>query len=136
VEPWEIAARIQINDTIAEYAHYVDRGQGERVAALFTPDGVLEAGQGQIGRGRDEITRMLSGYTGEAAGITFSRHNVTNLMVQSVSPEQIQTLCYFFVISDVGVDHCGRYRDVFVPADGRWLFAHRSVRLDMAPKWS
>ncbi len=30
---------------------------------------------------------------------------------------------YFSVLTRVGLDHWGRYRDRLVPVDGRWLFA-------------
>jgi hypothetical protein len=37
---------------------------------------------------------------------------------------------YFFVITERGPDHWGRYRDELVRHDARWLFQHRVVRLD------
>jgi hypothetical protein len=45
----------------------------------------------------------------------------------SVAPDEVHTRCYFSALTQVGLDHWGRYRDRLVPADGRWLFARREV---------
>ena len=37
---------------------------------------------------------------------------------------------YFTVITEIGLDHMGRYRDRFVPVGDRWLIAHRFVSTD------
>ena len=37
---------------------------------------------------------------------------------------------YFLALTNIGVDHWGRYRDVLVPVDGRWLFASREAVAD------
>jgi hypothetical protein len=49
---------------------------------------------------------------------------------EEVTPERIRTAAYFAVLTAAGLDHWGRYRDVLVPAEGRWLLAHRVVRTD------
>ncbi|MDT3443438.1 MULTISPECIES: nuclear transport factor 2 family protein [unclassified Pseudofrankia] len=67
---------------------------------------------------------------GAADGRAFIRHFVTNLRFESVTPDRITTSAYFAVLTVAGLDHWGRYRDVLVPVEGRWLFAHRLVRTD------
>jgi hypothetical protein len=37
---------------------------------------------------------------------------------------------YFLALTNIGVDHWGRYRDVLVPVNGRWLFASREAVAD------
>jgi hypothetical protein len=37
---------------------------------------------------------------------------------------------YFFVITDIGLDHWGRYVDRYVVEDNRWKFAARQVTVD------
>ncbi|MCV7080364.1 aminopeptidase P family N-terminal domain-containing protein [Mycolicibacterium insubricum] len=37
---------------------------------------------------------------------------------------------YFTVFTEIGLDHYGRYRDVFVPVAGDWLIAHRLAATD------
>jgi hypothetical protein len=34
------------------------------------------------------------------------------------------------MITDIGLDHWGRYQDRFVPVGDRWLLARRSVKTD------
>ena len=40
-----------------------------------------------------------------------------------VARDRVEVSSYFAVHTDVGLDHWGRYRDVLIPVDGRWLFA-------------
>jgi hypothetical protein len=47
-----------------------------------------------------------------------------------VTPAAIEVSSYFLVITDIGADHWGRYRDRFVPVGDRWLIAHRQVTTD------
>src|SRR2546430_16483834 len=44
MELWELAAREAIRETVARYAHLVDRGRIDELVDLFVEDGVLEAG--------------------------------------------------------------------------------------------
>jgi hypothetical protein len=149
METWEIIAREQVRDTIAAYNHSGDRFRLDELAACFTVDGVLESKGDWAATGRAEIVKMLSGVRaaesvpadGEPAPATgvaqpparrpsIVRHFVANLRFDEVSPEQIRTSAYFAVLTGAGLDHWGRYRDVLVPAEGRWLIAHRIVRTD------
>ena len=36
------------------------------------------------------------------------------------------------VITEIGLDHYGRYRDLFVPVGDEWLIRHRFVSTDWA----
>ena len=45
-------------------------------------------------------------------------------------PDAAHGAAYFFVVTERGPDHWGRYRDLYVRRDGRWLFASRKVRVD------
>jgi hypothetical protein len=139
VETWELVAREQVRDTIAAYNHCGDRFLLDELAACFTPDGILESKGDWVARGRSEIVATLSGVRAPAGGGPAAassprpavvRHFLTNLRFEEVTPRQIRTAAYFAVITGAGLDHWGRYRDVLVPADGRWLIAHRLVRTD------
>ena len=43
------------------------------------------------------------------------RHNLTNIRFTDVTPERASVASYFTVFTEVGLDHYGRYRDVFEP---------------------
>ena len=58
------------------------------------------------------------------------RHNVTNIRFTDVTPHEARVSCYFTVFTEIGLDHYGRYRDVFVPAGDDWLIRHRLVSTD------
>lgn len=141
MEPWEIAAREEIRDLVASYAHLADTGRFDALCDLFAEDGVLHGGDAPEARGREAIRRFLTG-TGasleDATRATLIRHHVSNLKIDVESPDSARGVAYFFVMTELGPDHWGRYRDVYVRAGGRWLFAHRRARLDgYAPgSWS
>jgi len=63
---------------------------------------------------------------------------VSNVRIDVDGPDAARGASYFFVFTDRGPDHWGRYRDEYVRRDGRWLFRYRRARLDgFAPgSWS
>jgi hypothetical protein len=67
----------------------------------------------------------------QASGVTrIVRHNLTNIRFTDMTPQEARVACYFTVFTEIGLDHYGRYRDVFVPVDGEWLIRHRFVSTD------
>jgi 3-phenylpropionate/cinnamic acid dioxygenase small subunit len=134
VETWELVAREQIRDLVAGYAHCADSGRFDELVALFAEDGVLETPDGQEHRGHDGIRDFLSGTKAQLAaavlGAPLIRHHVSNLRIAVAGPDAATGAAYFFVITERGPDHWGRYRDRYVRIGGAWRFAHRRVRLD------
>jgi len=136
VEMWELVAREQIRDTLARYNWAGDAGRLDELAETFCADGVLEIRGLQPLRGRSEIVAFLGDVTGN---ITVSadvkpivRHNVANVLFTNVTRDQAQVSCYFTVVTHVGLDHLGRYRDSFVSDGNTWLIKHRKVSTDWA----
>ncbi len=131
MEIWELSARECIRDTVARYNHAGDRGRYDEMIGCFAPDGVLAIVDGAEHRGHEALRAFFSGVGGTAApGLTHLRHCVTNLLIEVEAEDAATASSYFEVITDIGLDHWGRYRDRFVPAGGRWLFARRSVKTD------
>lgn len=128
---WELVAREQIRDTVARYNRAGDTGRFDEMVECFAPDGALViVGESEY-HGHDALRAFFSGVAGGARpGFTHLRHCVTNLTIDVDGPEAAQTTAYFQVITDIGLDHWGRYRDRFVPSGGRWLIAERSVKTD------
>jgi 3-phenylpropionate/cinnamic acid dioxygenase small subunit len=135
VDAWELAAREQIRDTIARYAHTVDGGRFDELVELFVPDGVLEVEGGPAHRGREAIRAFVTGTGRDLAAGTGSpriRHHVGNLLIELEGSDRARACCYFLAVTDRGVDHWGRYRDDLVRAGDGWRFARRRVRTDGA----
>lgn len=140
MEMWELVAREQIRDTLARYNWSGDAGRLDGLAETFSTDGVLEIRGQEPLRGRTEIASFLGGVTGKvAAGASLEagvkpvvRHNLTNVVFAALSPERAEVSSYFTVVTQIGLDHFGRYRDTLAPEGGTWLIKHRKVSTDWA----
>lgn len=142
MDVWELVAREHIRDTLARYNWSGDAGRVDDLAATFCLDGVLEIRGLQSLRGRSEITEFLGGVTlavSTAAAVDVEatlkpivRHNVANLLFTDLTPERAMVSSYFTVVTHVGLDHFGRYRDELVPDGDTWLIKHRKVSTDWA----
>ncbi|MBW0019918.1 MAG: nuclear transport factor 2 family protein [Mycobacterium sp.] len=133
---WELIAREQIRDTLARYNWSGDAGRIDDLAATFCADGVLEIRGLEPLRGRSQIAAFLAGLTGKVAVNAdvkpVVRHNLTNVLFTSLTPDQANVSSYFTVFTHVGLDHFGRYRDTLVPDGDTWLLSHRTVSTDWA----
>jgi hypothetical protein len=58
------------------------------------------------------------------------RHLLTNTRFLEIEPSRILVASYFTVITQIGLDHHGRYRDLFEPVGDKWLIRHRFVSTD------
>jgi SnoaL-like domain len=139
MEFWELAARERIRDTLARYNWSGDALRLDDLAQSFCEDGELELRSSAPvrGRGRAAIIELLGGAvaapnaTAHASGVKrIVRHNVTNIRFTDVTKQAAHVACYFTVFTEIGLDHYGRYRDVFVPVGGDWLIRHRFVSTD------
>jgi hypothetical protein len=133
---WELVAREQIRDTLARYNWAGDAGRLEELAETFCAEGVLEIRGSQALRGRSEIVAFLGGVTGKVAVSAdvkpIVRHNIANVLFTNVTRDQAEVSCYFTVVTHIGLDHIGRYRDIMVPRGDTWLIKHRKVSTDWA----
>ena len=136
MDMWELIARERIRDTLARYNWSGDAGLLDGLAQTFCSDGILEIRGSEPLRGRPEIAAFLAGVTGRialAADVKpIVRHNVANVLFTEVTPDQARVDSYFTVVTHIGLDHYGRYRDTLVPEDDAWLIKHRKVSTDWA----
>jgi ketosteroid isomerase-like protein len=133
MELWELVAREQIRETVARYAHLVDRGRIEELVLLFAEDGTLEAGDRPPACGRAAIRAFFTETAARLASASarpLIRHHVSNLVIDVSGPDGATAESYFLAIAARGVDHWGRYRDRFARRESRWLFQHRRARAD------
>jgi hypothetical protein len=131
---WELVARERIRDTLARYNWSGDSGRPDGLAETFCADGVLEIRGSEPLQGRAEIASFLSGVTGNVAARAAAgpvvRHNLANVLFTGLAPDRAEVSSYFTVVTQMGLDHFGRYRDILVPDGGRWLIKHRKVSTD------
>jgi SnoaL-like protein len=136
MEMWELVARERIRDTLARYNWSGDAGRIESLAETFCADGVLEIRGLRLLRGRSEIASFLSGVTGGVADNgdvkPVVRHNLATVLFTGLTPHEAQVSSYFTVVTHIGLDHFGRYRDTLVPDGDTWLIKHRKVSTDWA----
>lgn len=137
MELWELVARERIRDTLAHYNWSGDSGRLDGLAESFCEDGELELRGSEPVCGRAAIVEMLGGVVAAPKATTptsgvkrIVRHNVTNIRFTEVRPDEVRVACYFTVVTEIGLDHYGRYRDVFVPVGDDWLIRHRFVSTD------
>ena len=140
MELWELAARERIRDTLARYNWSGDALRLDDLAQTFCEDGELELRGNEPIHGRAAIVALLGGVvTGPSAAAAATgvkrivRHNLTNIRFIEVTPQEARVACYFTVLTEIGLDHYGRYRDVFVPVGDDWLIRHRFVSTDWSP---
>ena len=90
-----------------------------------------EAFRSMADAGDDEARRAARRADAEAAGLRrIVRHLVTNTRFLELTPERARVSSYFTVITEIGLDHHGRYRDELEPVGDEWLIRHRFVSTD------
>ncbi len=129
----ELIAREEIRELVAAYAQLADSGRFAALLDLFADDATLEPGELPAVTGRVALADFFSGTSRTLVAATtrpLIRHHVSNLRITYDGPDAATGTCYFFVVTERGPDHWGRYRDRYVRSGGRWRFQHRTVRTD------
>ena len=129
MEHWELVARERIRDVIAHYNLSGDRGWIDDMLELFAPDATMCIDKVEH-VGREAIRAVFTGATGPHPELI--RHHVATLKIDVADPDHASARSYFQVLTVHGPDHWGRYTDRFVRQGDRWLFSHRTVRVDGA----
>jgi SnoaL-like domain len=131
VEIWELSIREAVRQTLADYTAGTDRNRLDDIAACFAPDGVLVFSGGEPMVGPAAIVAGLGAQVSRFAkgpvALTHVRHHVSSVRFGSVTPDRVEVSSYFLAITNIGVDHWGRYRDILVPVNERWLFESREA---------
>lgn len=129
----EAIARESIRDTLARYNLAGDRGRLDDMLDCFTDDGVLEIEGEPACNGRDEIRAWLAGASADPSAtshIPLLRHHLTTSGIEFEGDEAARAWSYFFVVTEAGPDHSGRYVDRLRRSSTRWLLSHRRVVVD------
>jgi ketosteroid isomerase-like protein len=125
-------AREQIRDLVARYNANGDTGRFPQVRALFLEDAVMRIEPDQEYVGIESIMSIFTGTSSNTASsaLTHVRHFTSTHQIDFDDDSHAAGRLYFAVLTDVGLDHWGRYVDHYVRTDDGWRFARRSVTVD------
>ena len=125
-------AREEIRDLVARYNANGDTGRFAQVRALFTADAVMRIEPDDEYVGIEAIMTIFTGTSSNTAssGLTHVRHFTSTHQIDFDDDDHASGRLYFAVLTDVGLDHWGRYVDRYVRTAERWRFARRSVSVD------
>jgi hypothetical protein len=123
---------------VTRYCHYVDHGQAERIAELFTKDGAWRA-PGIEMKGHEELRRGFAAR--QANRGRMSRHVCSNLLVDVIDADTATGVVYLTLYRHdgeegrrtsplEGPEMVGEYRDRFVRTPDGWRIAERSTHVD------
>ncbi len=139
--------RALIEDLQARYMFALDFGDVDRYLATFTPDGVLDIGDGEI-RGHEAIRKIIGGMpktkpSPDAPKLrpASARHNITNIVIK-VEGNKAYGRAYWFHYSNnnpqrtAALDGYGHYEDEMVKVKGQWLFSKRRIYNEGVEKWA
>ena len=121
--------RDEIREVLARYNLSGDRGRLDELARCFAEAGVLEF-EGEILKGREAIRERLGRVAadfGARSETRLLRHHLTTQQIEFTGPDSAQVTSYFLVVTDIGLDHWGRYRDDLLRTPEGWLLGRRRV---------
>jgi len=121
------------------YCHYVDHGEAQRIADLFTEDGVWTAPGLVTMAGREELRKGLGAR--QARTTRTARHVCNNLLLDVIDRDHVEGVVYLTLYNfdrkegeaaDVPAPMdlprmVGEYRDRFVRTPEGWRFSRRET---------
>jgi uncharacterized protein (TIGR02246 family) len=116
--------REEIRDLVARYCLYIDTGQADRWAALWTEDGEFDLGDGHVVSGRaalgEHAAQMPAGQT---------HHLAINLVID-VDKDQATCEESTILTSKGAIIMVARVHDECRRVDGAWRLAKKSFTVD------
>lgn len=129
----ELLAREEIRHLMAVYNTAGDSMRTEEFGTVFTEDAQLLTDAFEF-QGKaailDGLFRSVSDSQQANRRPRFVRHNLTTSNVNFDSSTSAKGRTYFQVNTDIGLDHCGVYMDVFRNTDGCWKIFRRVVKTE------
>lgn len=139
--------RAAIENLQARYLFAMDFHDPDLYVTLFTEDGILDVGSGEIkGRKaiRDTVARMPDPGAGPVpAGLwpATGRHNISNIAIR-IDGNKAVGRAYWFHYSNNNperrgmFDGYGHYEDSLVKVNGQWLFSRRRIYNEQRKEWA
>ncbi len=117
------------------YCHYVDHGEAERIAELFTKDGIWRSPEVTMD-GADELRRGFGARQANARRM--SRHVCNNFLIDVIDSDHAKGCVYLTLYRYDGEEGrrtsplagpvlVGEYRDRFVRTPDGWRIAERDI---------
>jgi uncharacterized protein (TIGR02246 family) len=131
--------RAEIEELVATYVHALDTLDADAYEGVFTEDGVYELPGGVVQMGRVAIRKIVTDLQAararnETAGTPSPRlyHVMANSSIEILDATNARHQSYAQTVraADNGqfvVGFMGRYEDVLVKVDGRWLIKSRKL---------
>lgn len=123
--------RLDILELFARYAWCFDSGDVEGFLGCFVPDAVYDLPRGRRYLGREQIRTYIEPATQSPTMIGRQHHVDQVIMSGDGARATVRSYCWGSKrTSDdqLSVMFLGRYADVCVKTEGRWLFAERVFR--------
>jgi hypothetical protein len=136
--------RAEIEDLQARYLFALDFHDPDLYVSMFTEDGVLDVGNGEI-KGRQAIKEVIARMPapavvpGKRAGA--ARHNISNIVIR-VDGNRAKSISAWFHYSNDNPDRrgvfdgFGHYEDELVKVNGKWLFTKRRIYNEGRDEWA
>ena len=123
---------------VTAYCHYVDHGSAERIAELFSEDGVWTSAEVTMD-GREAIQKAMA--VREANAARMSRHVCNNFMLNIIDADHAEGTVYLTLYRYDGKEGralsplegpvmVGEYRDQFVRTEDGWRISRREIEVD------
>ena len=131
----EMLAREAIRKTLSIYNFAVDRADFAALREVFLPEATMTIQGSPTIAGIDAIIRALSGGSRSGSAFRdgrFQRHNLTSSLIDFADGDNASGEHYVLVVTELGVDHNGRYLDRYVRNGDRWLIQHRAASMEWA----
>jgi len=131
----DAAIILEVQNLLTGFAWHADRADGNGLAALFLPDGILTVGGVDL-RGHEEIAADC--YRRFEAGPRKTRHVWSNLRVEKISKEEVVTVAVQMTFEQTAPEQPTHLRlnDIFDTfrrdVDGSLRFARRLIKREMA----
>lgn len=127
----ELADRLAIAETLALYCRGIDRCEPEQLAAAFTPDALIDYGDGAR-----PIAEVIPGLMAGLGAMRLTQHNISNTVMRITGETaRAETNCVALHLfpapeGEIELTVGGRYLDRLAKREGRWLIAERLYVMD------
>lgn len=125
---------------VTAYCHYVDHGEAQRIAELFTEDGVWKSPEITM-EGREQLQKGFG--RRQAQRGRMSRHVCNNFRLDVIDVDRAEGVVYLTLYRHDGEagrrlapleqpEMVGEYRDRFVRTADGWRFERREIEISFS----